>query len=390
LRHARLIDDQVGVTRAYLDHASSSPLRPVALEAMLPFLREHHADPGRLHAEGRTTRVALEEARAQVATCFGARPREVIFTSGGTEAVNTAIWGAAARAGHRGRIVTTAVEHSCVLDACRRSGLDVEIVGVDRAGRFDAGEVAAAIAHDTVLVSVQAANHEVGTLQPARDVCAAARERGVLVHVDACATAGRVPLSFAELGADLCSVTAHKFGGPKGAGALLVRRGLRLPPFIVGGAQERARRGGIENVPAWVGFGAACADLADGRLETEAEAGRRLIARAARVFAEVDRLDRYGTADPEGRLPHLLCFGVGGVEAEPILLALDQHGVAAHSGSSCSSETLEPSPVLAAMGVDADHSLRISVGWSSTIDDVDRFVEVLPGIVQRFRDLRTA
>jgi len=374
------------VARAYLDHASSSPLRPEAFEAMLPFLREHHADPGRLHAEGRVTRVALEVAREQVAEFLGARPREVVFTSSGTEAVNTAVWGGLARAGGRGHVVTTAVDHSCVRDAIARAGVEVTIVAVDGLGRFDPDEVAAAIRPDTVLVSVQLANHEVGTLQPAADACAHAHEREVLVHVDACAAVGHVPVSFAALGADLCSVTAHKWGGPKGAGALLIRRGLRVPQLIVGGAQERARRGGIEDVPAWVGFGAAAAAA-----EPAAEGARQrmLISRATSVVTSVPGVVRYGDPDPEGSLPHLLCLGVEGVEAEPVLLALDQHGVAVHSGSSCSSETLEPSPVLEAMGVDADHSLRVSVGWSTTEDEVERFVSAFPGIVERLRGLRT-
>ena len=359
---------------------------------MLPYLREHHADPGRLHAEGRATRVALEAARTQVAEFFGARAREVVFTSSGTEAVNTAVWGALARGagtgtGGTGHVVTTAVEHSCVRDAIARSDAEVTSIGVDRTGRFDAAEVIAAIRADTSLVTVQLANHEVGTLQPAADVCAAARELDVVVHVDACAAAGHVAVDFRALDADLCSVTAHKLGGPKGAGALLVRRGLRFPPFLVGGAQERARRAGIEDVPAWVGFGAACAAV---DVEGEAAAQRALIALAVTVIDRVPDVERFGSEGAQASLPHVLCFGVHGVEAEPILLALDQHGVAVHSGSSCSSETLEPSPVLAAMGVDADHSLRISVGWSSSVAEVDRFVEVFPGIVQRLRGLRSA
>lgn len=357
---------------------------------MLPYLREHHADPGRLHAEGRVTRVALEDAREQVADFFGARPREVVFTSSGTESVNSAVWGALSRAAGavagRGHVVTTAVEHSSVRDAVVRTDAEVTVVGVDSSGRFDAAEVLAALRADTSLVTVQLANHEVGTLQPAAEICAAARARGIVVHVDACAGAGHVPIDFRALDADLCSVTAHKFGGPKGAGALLVRRGLRFAPLLVGGAQERARRAGIENVPAWVGFGAACAavDL-DGEIDSE----RVLTAAAATVLDRVPDVERFGCTSADATLPHVLCFGVRGVEAEPILLALDQHGVAVHSGSSCSSETLEPSPVLAAMGVDADHSLRISVGWSSTMADVERFVEVFPGIVARLRGLRS-
>lgn len=375
--------------RAYLDHASSSPLRPAALVAMEPFLREHHGDPARLHAEGRATRVAVESAREQVAVLFGARPREVVFTANGTEAVNAAVWGALRRAGLGGRVVTTAVEYSSVLDACRREAGEVTVVGVDQLGRFDADEIAAAITDDTALVTVQLANHEVGTLQPAAAVCAAARARDVLVHVDACAAVGHVPVDFAGLDADLMSVTAHKLGGPKGVGALLVRRGLRIPPLVIGGAQERGRRGGMENVPAIVGFGAAAAELLeDDRLLTEAAASRRRTDRAAAGVAErVSGVRRYG--DPTARVPHLVCLGIEGVEAEPILLGLDQHGVAVHSGSSCSSEALEPSPVLEAMGADADRSLRVSVGWSTNDDDVDLLLDVLPGIVGRLRALRS-
>jgi len=379
------------VTRAYLDHASSSPLRPMALEAMLPYLRGNPADPGRVHSDGRVTRVAIEDARAAVAALVGARPREVVFTATGTEAVNTAVWGAVTRGADRlvgrGHVVTTAVEHSAVLESCRRSEVDVSIVGVDGSGRIDEAEIMAACRPETVLVSVQLANHEVGTVQSAvPGIVTAVRERDVLVHVDACAAVGHVPLDFAALGADLCSITGHKLGGPKGSAALLIRRGLRLPPFVVGGAQERARRAGIEDVPAIVGFGAAAAELyADDRLTTEAGTARAqtdgLLA-AALAVAGVTQL-----GDPVDRLPHLVCLAIDGVEAEPVLLGLDQHGVAVHSGSSCSSETLEPSPVLAAMGVDADRSLRPSVGWSTTVADVSAFVDAFSEVVGKLRAL---
>jgi cysteine desulfurase len=400
-----------GGRRAYLDHASSSPLRPAAYEAMLPWIG-HPGDPGRVHSEGRAARVALEEARAQVAAFFGARPREVIFTSGGTESVNAAIFGAAARISPNWRssprseggeerqleeeqeqdppagihIVASSVEHSAVLEAANRAGR-LTMAGVDQLGRYAPATVLAGIRAETALVSVQLANHEVGTIQPAADVVAAARERGVLTHVDACAAAGYIPVDFAALGADLCSVTAHKFGGPTGIGALLVRRGLRIPPFHLGGAQERNRRAGLENVAAAVGFAAAVGELNADRLPAEAEAAKaltdRLLTEAPKL---VEGLAVFG--DPVDRLPHLVCFGVEGVEAEPVLLGLDQHGVAVHSGSSCSSETFEPSPVLSAMGVDADHSLRVSVGWSSTPDDVDAFLSALPEVVGRLRRLR--
>jgi len=378
------------VPRAYLDHASSSPLRPAALEAMLPYLRGHPADPGRVHSDGRATRVAVEDAREAVAGLLGARPREVVFTATGTEAVNAAVYGAVARApdGTRPHLVTTAVEHSAVLEACGRADADVTVVGVDRHGRFVAEEVLAALRPDTALLTVQLANHEVGTVQPAVAALAAeARARGVLLHVDACAAVGHVPLDFAALDADLCSVTAHKLGGPKGAAALLVRRGVRVPPFLVGGAQERARRAGIEDVPAIVGFGAAAAELTtDGQLTHEADVARTQTDRLVAAACAVEGVTQLG--DPDRRLPHLVCLTVEGVEAEPVLLGLDQRGVAVHSGSSCSSEALEPSPVLTAMGVDAERSLRPSVGWSTTDDDVTAFADAFPEVVAKMRALR--
>jgi cysteine desulfurase len=389
------------VARAYLDHASSTPLRPAAFEAMLPWLSGPDAagDPGRVHAEGRAARFALEMAREQVSALFSARPREVVFTSSGTEAINMAVFGAAARAtssassasGGEPHIVASAVEHSAVLEAAQRAGR-VTLVGVDTKGRIDVASAAAGIRPATTLVCLQLANHEVGTLQPVAEIIATGREqaRGALFLVDACAAAGHVGIEFAALGADLMAVSAHKLGGPRGAGALVVRRGLRLPPLLLGGAQERARRGGAENVAAAAGFGAAAAELAgDGRLAAEAAAARALTDRL--LFEVPTRLPGISVfGHPASRLPHLICFGVDGVEAEPVLLALDQRGVAVHSGSSCSSETFEPSPVLQAMGVDADHSLRVSVGWSSTAGDVDAFLKALPEVVGRLRALRGA
>src|SRR3954463_255661 len=223
--------------RVYLDHASSSPLRAEALEAMLPFLREHHADPGRVHSDGRITRVAIEEAREQVAELVGSRPREVVFTSGGTEAVNSAVFGAVRHDPARPDVVTTAVEHSSVIDACRREAAEAVVIGVDGTGRFSADDVLDAVGPTTGLVTIQLANHEVGTVQRVQEICVEARDLGVLSHLDACAAVGYLPVHFGTAGADLMSVTAHTWGGPKGAGALAIRRGLRLDPFVVGGAQ---------------------------------------------------------------------------------------------------------------------------------------------------------
>ena len=371
------------MARHYLDHASTSPARPEVVGAMLRWLSGDNAgDPGRVHTEGRMARAALEEAREQVAELLGARPREVVFTSGATEAVNAAVWGATqVRPG--GAVVCAAVEHSAVRDASARHCL-VDVV-VDRLGRIDAEQLLDSLPPGTALVHCQWGNHEVGTIQPVEQIVAACRDRGFLVHVDAAQAAGHVPVHFATLGADLMSVSAHKLGGPKGAGALVVRRGLRLPPLLVGGDQERARRAGMENVPALVGFGAACASLDVG---AEAAVAAAQTGRMLAAAGELDDVVAYG--DTERRLPHIVCLGVGGVEAEAVLLGLDQAGIAAHSGSACSSEALEPSPVLAAMGVEAERSLRLSVGWSTTDADVDALVTALPGVIGRLRALAGA
>jgi cysteine desulfurase len=378
-----------GEGRAYLDHASASPLRPAAREAMLQWLDS--ADPGRVHTEGSTARYALEEAREGVAAMLGTRPRQVVFTSSATEAINAAVFGAARRDDHDSlRIVLSHVEHSAVRDASQRYGTELLWAGADRAGRIDTEQVRLAVADSDVpvLVHCQLANHEVGTLQPVAEIASICALYGAMLHVDAAAAAGHVPIVFDELGADFLSVSAPKLGGPRGAGALLVRKGLRVPPLIVGGMQERARRGGLENVPAAVGFGAAAAELAPpGRLAEEASAARSLMDRLRQAALRIEGVEAFGPADPSGRLPSLLCLGLSGVEAEPVLIGLDQAGIAAHSGSSCSSESLEPSPVLEAMGVDADRSLRFSAGWSSTGADVDKAAAALPRVIDRLRAL---
>lgn len=348
---------------------------------MLPWLAAP-ADPGRVYTEGHAARAVVENAREQVAAFFGTMSRSIVFTSGATESIAAAVWGGAERGPHH---VATAVEHSAVGRAAGRH--EVTVVGVDRLGGVDPAAVAAAIEpRRTAVVHVQWGNHEVATLQPVAAVITACRERDpdVLVHVDAAAAAGHVPIDFAALGADLMSVSAHKFGGPQGIGALLIRRGLRLRPLLVGGEQERLRRAGTENVAGIVGFGAACATAAR-HLDGDARRARALTDRALAAALALDGVVQYG--DPAERLPHIVCLGVEGIEAEAVLLGLDQAGVAVHSGSACSSESLEPSPVLEAMGVDARRSLRVSVGWSSTDADIDAFAAAFPRVVDRLRAL---
>ena len=375
--------------RAYLDHASTSPLRPAGRAAMIEWLEAPdgtvRGDPGRIHVEGMTSRVVIEESREQVAGLVGARGREVVLTSGATESIAMATFGALERGATQGRrrIVLGAVEHSAVRQWAQR-GQPV-IVDVDRLGRIDAAAVMDAVDASTALVHVQWGNHEVGTLQPVAEVVGACRERGVLVHVDAAMAVGHVPVDFVGLGADLLSVSGHKFGAPTGTGALVVRRGLRIASLLVGGDQERARRAGLENIVGVIGFGAAAAEAAAG-LDDE----------SARSVGLTERVIRWADAtagvtvlgDPVRRLPHLVCLGIEGIEPQAVLLGLDQAGVAVHSGSSCSTESLEPSPVLEAMGVDADRSLRISVGWSSTDADIDHLLAALPDVLDRLRALR--
>lgn len=357
-------------------------------------------DPGRIHSEGLRARVAVEQAREQVAALLGGRSREVVFTSSATESIATATWGAVRRSVEAGRpphIVLAAVEHSAVRQSsatfAAAFGGTTTVVGVDRLGRIDPDELLASVDDDTALVHVQWGNHEVATRQPVDRVVAACRERGVLVHVDAAQALGRVPIDVRELDIDLLSASGHKFGGPPGAGVLFVRRGLRLESLLQGGDQERARRAGLENVPAIVGLGATAAALLSStvdhstRLADEEARSMALTRRLIDGLGAMDGIHPLGDTTDAGRLPHNVCVGIDGVEPQGVLLGLDQAGVAAHSGSACSSEALEPSPVLEAMGVDAQRSLRLSVGWDTTEGDVDAVLSAVPRVVERLRDL---
>ncbi len=375
--------------RIYLDHASSSPLRPSVAEAMTPWLSA--ADPGRLHEEGRASRSRLEEAREKVASMLGAKPREVVFTSGASESINSAVYGAFASREERHAVVAK-VESAAVREASSRWARGLRWVDVDSNGRVDLDHFAAQIAHgDVALAHCQLANQEVGTLQPLAEATAICQKAGVLLHVDATAALGALTIDFSAVGCDLMSVSCHQAGGPHDIGALLVKRGLRVTPMIVGGLQERARRAGLENVAAAAGF-AALADIL-----SDAETLRKEVAvasdqtRRIRDFSEsLGGVSLYGPAEPDGRLAGLVCLGFRDLEAEPVLVGLDQHGVAAHSGSSCSSELLEPSPVLAAMGADSDRSLRLSVGWSTTESEVTSACDSLANVVTELRLLRAS
>lgn len=374
----------------YADHAAATPLSRGALAAMLPFLTGRCGTPGSACARGAELKRALEQARAQTASAVGALPEEIFFTSGGTESDNWAIRSAVQlRAGHGKHIITSAIEHHAVLHTLRaleQEGFAVTYLGVDGPGRVSPGALRAALRSDTVLITVMTANNEIGTLQPVAELGQIAREAGVLFHTDAVQAAGHIPLDVTALNADLLSLSGHKFGGPRGVGALWVRRGIRLPPLLLGGRQEGGLRPGSENIAGIVGLGAA--------LE---EAVRCLPEETRRLSGLRDRLIRGVlesipgarlTGDPLNRLPGLASFVFDGVEGEPLILLLDQRGICASAGSACSAGALEPSHVLLAAGLSrsaAFGSLRLSLGACSTGEDVKAILDVLPGVVGRIR-----
>ena len=381
------------MARTYLDHASTTPPRPEALAALGHWAALPPGDPGRIHEEGRTVRDALETARTQVAELLGVAARQVVFTSGATEAINAAVWGAT-RAAPGAPVLCAAVEHSAVRDASARAA-PTEKIGVDGEGRLDVEALRERLQDPALprpaLVHCQWGNHEVGTLQPVHEVVGLCRDAGVVVHVDAAAACGHVPTDLGALEADLVSVSAHKLGGVPGAGALVVRRGSRFEPLLVGGEQERGRRAGLEPIPALLAFGGAAAVLAaEGHqaIGTEAATARRQIAAVLDAALRVEGVEVVGPARAEHRLPYLACLGVHGMEAEPVLIGLDRAGVAVHSGSACSSESIEPSPVLEAMGADPSHSLRVSVGWTTTDEDCAAFADAFTRVVRDLALLR--
>jgi cysteine desulfurase len=374
----------------YLDRIAATPLLAEVREAMAPFLGEDFGNPQSLHAAGRRAQEAVEEARADVAALVGAKPSEIIFTASGTEANNFALKGLAIGQQARGRhIVVSAIEHSSVLNsvkALERQGFTSTLVPVDGAGRVDPADVAKALTPATVLVSVMTANSEVGTIEPIAEIAAVCKPRGVLLHTDAVAAAGSVPLNVEALGVDALSLAGDQFYGPKGGAALYVRKGVRILPLIDGGIQEGGRRGGTENVPAIVGLGRA-ARLAARDMEPRRAA---LLPLRDRLLDELPR--RIGhvlvTGSRTDRLPHQASFCVEFVEGEAMLLSLDMQAIAASSGSACTSKALKASHVLLAMGLDhatAQGSLVFSLVDGTTGEAVDRLLEVFPPIVDRLR-----
>ena len=383
--------------KVYFDHAATTPVHPKVVEAMLPYLQEQFGNPLSLHNFGEVPREAVEEARAKVADLIGARPDEIYFTASGSEANNMAVKGIALMNRQKGQhMVVSAIEHQSVLNATQtleKLGFEVTQVPVDQHGLVDPDDVVAAIRDDTTLVSVMHANNEIGTIEPVAEIARAVKEKrkGITFHTDAVATVGTLPVDVKELGVDLLSLAGNQFYGPKGAGALFIRRGIRFMPLIDGGIQERGRRAGTENVPAIVGLGVA-AELAKESLTEWAQGKGRLIPLRDRLIerltSEMDKV--YLTGHPTKRLPGHVSVCVEFIEGESMLLMLNMQGIAASSGSTCTSRALKASHVLMAIGLEAalaQGSLVFTLGESNTIEDVDYVAEVLPPIVERLRQM---
>lgn len=381
--------------RLYLDHNATTPLDPQVADRVAEALRNTWGNASSIHHFGQQAKAALDLARGEVARLIGGDASEVVFTAGGTESDNIAIRGAAEAMEPSGRkhLVTSAIEHEAVLNtmkALQRRGWRVTIVPVDASGIVSIDRVREAVTGETALVSVMHANNEIGTIQPVAEIAAIAHEHGALMHTDAVQSAGKIAVDVRALGVDLLSIAAHKFYGPKGAGALWVKRGVRLISPLTGGRQERSRRAGTENVPALVGLGAAAA-IAARKWHTE---GPRLAALRDRleagILSSISGAERNGAASP--RVPNTCNVSIDRVESESMLIGLDLAGIAVSSGSACSSGTLEPSHVLKAMGLPHARtlgSLRFSLGTANTDADIDRVLEALPPLVEKLRSLTT-
>jgi cysteine desulfurase len=376
--------------RIYLDHAATTPTHPDVVKAMLPFFSDAFGNPSSIYSYGQEGKGAVEEARTKVAELIGARSEEIVFTSGGTEADNFALKGVAYANEHKGNhIIASSIEHHAVLETCKfleRSGFKITCLPVDKYGLVDPDDVRKAITSRTILVSVMHANNEVGTIEPVEEIGRIAREADVYLHTDAVQTVGHLPVNVDKLRVDLLSISAHKLYGPKGAGALYVRKGTKLVSLMHGGEHEKRRRAGTENVPGIVGLGKA-AELAGQQIGKEAERLARL--RDQLVGGLVEKIGHIRfNGHPAKRLPNNVNVSVDFVEGESMILNLDLEGICASTGSACSSASLEPSHVLLALGIppeQAHGSIRFTLGRENTEADVERVLEVLPGIVAKLR-----
>lgn len=375
----------------YLDHNATTPVHPKVLEAMLPFYGDSFGNPSSSHSKGREARVKMDEAREQVAALLQAHPGEIVFTSGGTESDNMAVYGVAqALRGKGNHILTCKTEHPAILNACAelaRQGFEIDTVSVDRYGKIDLAHLQKAITEKTILITIQHANSEVGTLQPIQAIGELARERGVLFHTDAVQSVAKIPVQVADLPVDMLSLSSHKMYGPKGVGALYIKKGCpALVPLVAGGGQEKKRRGGTENVPAIVGFGVA-ADIARVGLDDDSShlkaLRKQLIAGIQDNLAGVEFFGH-----PDECLPNTVSLGFEGVEGQTLMIRLDLEGICVSTGTACSSGSISPSDGLRAMQVAADkinQIIRISLGRNNTEQEIHRVVDCLKRLVGDIR-----
>ncbi len=378
--------------RIYLDYAATTPTDPRVVEAMLPYFTKSFGNPSSIHFFGQEGKRAIEEARDKVANLIGAKSEEMVFTSGGTEADNFALKGVAFANEKKGNhIITTAIEHHAVIEACKfleKRGFKVTYLPVDREGLVDPEDVKKSITDKTILVSVMHANNEIGTIEPIAEIGKITQEREIYFHTDAVQTTGHLPLNVDKLNVDLLSMSSHKLYGPKGVGALYIRKGTRVISFIHGGEQERRRRASTENVPGIVGFGRAV-EIAKEKMDKEAKHLTSLRDRLIKgILGQIEEVRLNG--HPTQRLPNNVNVSVEFVEGESMLLNLDLAGIAASTGSACSSSTLEPSHVLLAIGLSpviAHGSLRFTLGRGTTEEDIDYVLEILPKIVTKLRSM---
>jgi cysteine desulfurase len=376
--------------RVYLDYAATTPTHPDVVKAMLPYLNDAFGNPSSMHSFGQEAKRAVEEARETIAALIGAKNDEIVFTSGGTEADNFALKGVAYANEHRGNhIITSSIEHHAVIEPLKlleRQGFKVTYLPVDQYGMVDPQDVRKAVSEKTILISVMHANNEIGTIEPIAEIGRIAKERGVYLHTDAVQTVGHIPVDVNELGVDLLAMSAHKLSGPKGVGALYIRKGTKVAPFMHGGEQEQRRRASTENVPGIVGFGKA-ADIAQNEMRAEVE--RLTLLRDQLIKGLLERIDNMQlNGHPSKRLPNNVNVSIQFVEGESMLLSLDMEGIAASTGSACSSSTLTPSHVLLALGLQPEQahgSLRFTLGRETTKEETGRVLEALPPIVAKLR-----
>ncbi|MEM4391182.1 MAG: cysteine desulfurase family protein [Candidatus Nitrosotenuis sp.] len=370
----------------YLDHAASTPMRDEVIQEMMPYFKENYGNPSSIHRYGRMATKAIENARKRIADLINAHPDEILFTSGGTESNNTALFGAVPP---NGQLITSSIEHDAVLEPCKKlhaQGCTVRYLSVDGLGTVNLDDLKNSITKSTSLVSIMYANNEVGTVQPIREIVKLCQENSVLFHSDAVQAAGKIPIDVKEIGIDLMSISSHKINGPKGIGALYVKRGTKLAPFVLGGGQESGMRSGTENVASIVGFGKACQIAKDGLAENSTHMKSLCDRLIEKVTGQISHVTVNGHR--QNRLPNNAHFTFLGVNGEDLIIKLDEHGIAASTGSACSVKTQKASHVLAAMGFSHEQitgSLRLTVGLGNTEDEIDKTVDALKKIVVELR-----